>query len=57
MDITQALEIIEDIQNDMGEGLLETLMYMQDNLDDFSDTQVRAFRRAMADFRKLFAPV
>ena len=57
MDITQALEIIEDIQNDMGEGLLETLTYMQDNLDDFSDTQVRAFRRAMADFRKLFAPV
>lgn len=56
MNITQALEIVQDIQADMGEGLLETLMYMQDNLDQFSDTQVRAFRVAMADFRKLFAP-
>ena len=55
MNITQALEIVQDIQADMGEGLLETLMYMQDNLDQFSDTQVRAFRVAMADFRKLFA--
>lgn len=55
MNITQALEIVQDIQADMGEGLLETLMYMQDNLDQFSDTQVRAFRLAMADFRKLFA--
>lgn len=55
MNITQALEIVQDIQSDMGEGLLETLMYMQDNLDQFSDTQVRAFRLAMADFRKLFA--
>lgn len=55
MNITQALEIVQDIQADMGEGLLETLMYMQDNLDQFSDNQVRAFRLAMADFRKLFA--
>ena len=55
MNIQQALYIIEDIQADMGEGLLETLMYMQDNLDQFSDTQVRAFRLAMADFRKMFA--
>ena len=55
MNITQALEIVQDIQADMGEGLLETLMYMQYNLDQFSDTQVRAFRLAMADFRKLFA--
>ena len=55
MNITQALEIVQDIQADMGEGLLETLMYMQDNLDQFSETQVRAFRLVMADFRKMFA--
>ena len=55
MNIQQALYIIEDIQADMCEGLLETLMYMQDNLDQFSETQVRAFRLVMIDFRKLFA--
>ena len=55
MNITQALEIVQDIQADMGEGLLETLMYMQDNLDQFSETQVRAFRLVMIDFRKMFA--
>lgn len=57
MNITQALEIVEDIKEDQGEGMLETLMYMQDNLDQFSDTQVRAFRVVMNDFRKLLAPV
>jgi hypothetical protein len=30
---------------------------MQDNLDDFSDEQVRAFRVVMNDFRKLLTPV
>lgn len=55
MNITQAINIIEDIQLDMGEYLLETLMYMQDNLDQFSDPQVRAFRLVMADFREMFA--
>ena len=55
MNIQQALYIIEDIKEDQGEGLLETLMYMQDNLDQFSETQVRAFRLVMADFRKMFA--
>lgn len=55
MNIQQALYIIEDIKEDQGEGLLETLMYMQDNLDQFSETQVRAFRLVMIDFRKMFA--
>ena len=53
MNTTTALEIIDDIKTDMGEGLLETLMYMSDNLDQFSDRQVVAFRIAMAGFREL----
>ena len=57
MNFTQAMVIISDIKESFGEGLLETLQYMQDNLDDFSDEQVRAFRVVMNDFRKLLTPV
>ena len=56
MNFTQAMVVISDLREDMGEGLLETLQYMQDNLDDFSDEQVRAFRVVMNDFRKLLTP-
>lgn len=55
MNIEQALEIIQDVANDLGERLLETLMYMADNLDDFSDNEVRAYRVVRRDFQKLFA--
>lgn len=54
MQFTEALEVIQDVQNDFGEGLLETLMYMQSNLDDFSDKQVRAYRVVFNEMRKLF---
>ena len=56
MNFTQAMVIISEIKESFGEGLLETLQYMQDNLDDFSDEQVRAFRVVMNDFRKLLTP-
>lgn len=55
MNITQALEIVQDIQTEMGAGLLETLQYMQDNLNQFSGVQVRAYRTAMDEFSKMFA--
>jgi len=54
MDITVALERIEEIRENLGEGLLETLTYMSGNLDDFSEEDVRAYRIVMRDFRKLF---
>ncbi len=50
----QALDIVEEIQYEQGEGLLETLMYMQDNLDQFSDSQVRAYRKVFSEMSKLF---
>jgi len=56
MNFTQAMVVICAIKETFGEGLLETLQYMQDNLDDFSDEQVRAFRVVMCDFRKLLTP-
>lgn len=56
MNFTQAMDIICAIKETFGEGLLETLQYMQDNLDDFSDNERQAFRVVMRDFRKLLAP-
>ena len=56
MNFTQAMVVISEIKESFGEGLLETLQYMQDNLDDFNETEVRAFRVVMADFRKLLTP-
>lgn len=55
MNTATALEIIAEIQTEMGEGLLETLMYMSDNLDQFEPRQQAAFRVAFAGFRQLFA--
>ena len=57
MDITKALEIVQNKADDLGLPVLETLMYMGDNLDDLFDSEVRAYRVAMRDFRKLFAEV
>jgi hypothetical protein len=56
MEITKALEVIANVQDNLGLGLLETLMEMGSDLDNFTDTEVRAYRRAMADFQKMFAP-
>jgi hypothetical protein len=56
MNIEKALEIVRDIQTDMGEGLLETLQYMDRNLFQFDEEQRSAFRVTMREFSKLFAP-
>jgi hypothetical protein len=56
MNFTQAMVVISEIKENFGEGLLETLQYMQDNLDDFSDNEQRAFRVVMNDFRALLTP-
>lgn len=54
MNEDQAIEIIEDIMKDNGEPMLETLKYMQDNLDQFEPRQVRAFEVLMKGLRQLF---
>lgn len=56
MNFTEAMVTISEIKENFGEGLLETLQYMQDNLEDFSESEQRAFRVVMADFRKLLTP-
>lgn len=55
MNRTEALVVVEAIQTEMGEGLLEVLQYMQDNLDQFTAHQRVAFRIVMAGFQEMFA--
>jgi len=57
MNTTEAFEIVKQIQDEMGEGLLETLQYMDRNLFQFDSTQRAAFRVVMDQFGQLFAPV
>ena len=56
MNFTQAMVIISVVKESSGDGLLETLQYMQDNLDEFEPVEQRAFRVVMNDFRKLLTP-
>ena len=56
MNFTQAMVIISVVKESFGEGLLETLQYMQDNLDDFESHERAAFRVVMKEFGKLLTP-
>lgn len=57
MNTQQALDIIKDVQINLNQPLLETLMIMGDTPDSFNDTEMLAYRIAMAGFRKLMAPM
>ena len=50
-----ALDRIQEIAADNGEGLLETLQYMDRNLFQFDPEDRQAFRTVFAEFQKLFA--
>ena len=54
MTFTEAMVYISNLKGN--DGLLETLQYMQDNLDEFAPVERRAFRVVMNDFRKLLTP-
>lgn len=54
MNFEQAIEILNDVGDDFGHGLLEVMEYMRDNLDTFSANEVRAFRVVFAEMSKLF---
>lgn len=56
MNISEACEVITDLAKDHGEGVLETLIYMRDNLEDFSDREVLAFRLFMNAGYEMFKP-
>lgn len=54
MQFAQALEIVNKIGEEQGEGLLETLQYMDRNLFQFEAAQRQAFRVVFSNMRKLF---
>ena len=57
MSTDEALEIIQAIARDNGEGLLETMVYMDRNMFQFDSQQRSAFRVAFSGFAKLFKTV
>ena len=57
MTTQQALDIIKDVQINLNQHLLETLMIMDDDPDAFTATEMQAHRIAMAGFRQLMAPI
>jgi hypothetical protein len=52
----EALDIIEREASDMGMPILETLMFMGENLEEYDSVQRCAYRTAMRGFQRLFAP-
>jgi hypothetical protein len=54
--ITEDLKVIEGIKARLNIGMLETLMYMDANSEEFSLAELRAFFRVKAQFQKLFEP-
>jgi glutamate synthase domain-containing protein 3 len=57
MTTSEAFRILQTIGTSFGTGMLEVVMYMRDNLEDFSEQEQCAFhvaRVAIADMSKLF---
>jgi len=57
MTIATAVQRISEIAEMNGEQFLETLMYMQDHLDEFSKEDRCAFRTVMVAGQAMFAPL
>jgi len=56
MNFEQALDVVEQYQQDWAlPGLLETLIQMQENLDDLTERECRAYRVVFNSMAKLFA--
>jgi hypothetical protein len=54
MQFEDAIAIVNEIGAEQGEGLLETLQYMDRNLFQFEAEQRQAFRVVFSSMRKLF---
>lgn len=57
MDIGRACEIIQELAKDHGEGVLETLQYMGNNLGQFEPHEISAYMRFMQVGQQFFAEV
>ena len=56
MTFTEAMVYIKQVQDSLGEPLLETLMYMQDNEFMYDEMELQALDVVIGDFRKLLSP-
>jgi hypothetical protein len=54
--ITEALETVTAISQQMSLPMLETLIYIKEHTDEFSLRELRDFYIVMADFEKLLTP-
>jgi hypothetical protein len=52
----EALDIVQREASDMGMPMLETLMFMGENLEEYGSVERCAYRTAMRGFQRLFAP-
>jgi hypothetical protein len=55
MTFTEAMTYIKQVQDNLNEPLLETLMYMQDNEFMYDEIELQALDIVIGDFRKLLA--
>jgi len=54
--ITQDLKVIAGIQERLGQlPVLETLIYIENNTQEFTIAELRSFYSVMSQFRALFA--
>jgi hypothetical protein len=52
----EALDIVQRESSDMGMPMLETLMFMGENLEEYGSVERCAYRTAMRGFQRLLAP-
>jgi hypothetical protein len=54
--ITEDLKVIEGIKARLNIGMLETMIYIDANSEEFTLAELRAYFRVKAEFQKLFEP-
>ena len=57
MNITEACEILQGIASDNGNDVLETVIYISNNLEQFEPHEVAAYKEFMRVGRDFFAEV
>jgi hypothetical protein len=54
--MNQDIRVIEGLQKRLDKGLLETLIYIEQNPGEFTIAELRSYFRVIGEFRLLFSP-
>ena len=54
--IAEDLKVIEGIKARLNTGMLETMIYIDANSEEFTLAELRSYFRVKAQFQKLFEP-